>query len=347
MNVSSPTVSVIILNTNDLPFLHTCLNSVLRTQYDNFEIIFVDNNSHDGSIQLVTTDFAEDSRFRVVRNPANFGYTKGNNMGARLSTADYIAFLNPDTEVEPSWLKEIVNAMVADETIGACQPKLLLRKTRNTFDVIGSYFTPYGFLYHQGHLALDVGQFSEKKDIFAAKGACLVTKRDLFERIGRFDEDYWTFFEDSDLSWKIWLAGRRVMYIPTSVVYHEAGGSFNRKMSPQVTRMRAFLGFRNRLTCLITNLGWTNLFKIVPLHIALCISLAIWLRLKGRSLEASSILLSIQWTLFNWKLVLGKRREIQLRIRKVRDREIMTRVMKKVSIIDLYRILSNYMQITK
>jgi GT2 family glycosyltransferase len=345
--MSSPTVSVVILNTNDLPFLQTCLSSVLRTKYDNFEVIFVDNNSYDASLQLVKTNFSEYPRLRVVRNPANFGYAKGNNVGAKLSTADYIAFLNPDTEVDPRWLKEIVSVMSTDETIGACQPKLLLQKMRNRFDVIGSYFTPFGFLYHEGHLGPDRGQFSEKMEIFAAKGACLVARRELFERVGRFDEDYWTFFEDSDLSWKIWLNGGRVMYVPTSIVYHEAGGSFSRKMSPQVTRMRAFLGFRNRLLCLITNLGSANLLRVVPLHIALCIGLAMWLRLKGRSLEAASILLSIQWTLFNWKLVYRKRREIQLRIRKVPDKKIMSRVMKKVSIIELYRILGNYMKITQ
>jgi O-antigen biosynthesis protein len=107
----SPLISVIILNYNGKKYLQNCISSVLQTTYPNFEVILVDNASTDQSLKTVKEKFAEDPRLKIIENNRNLGFSGGNNIGYNFSKGEYIAFLNNDTTVTPSWLTHLSNAL--------------------------------------------------------------------------------------------------------------------------------------------------------------------------------------------------------------------------------------------
>ncbi|MEM7815328.1 MAG: glycosyltransferase family 2 protein, partial [Candidatus Aenigmatarchaeota archaeon] len=119
-----PKVSVIILNWNGKQFLKDCLNAVFNQTYNDFEVVFVDNASSDGSADFVKQEFLceiKSGKLKIVINDRNYGFAEGNNIGVRNSSPDseYIALLNNDTVVDPNWLEELVRILDEDKTVGA------------------------------------------------------------------------------------------------------------------------------------------------------------------------------------------------------------------------------------
>ena len=114
-----PLVSVIIVNRNGIELVEPCVRSVLANNYNNFEVIFVDNASNDGSLELVKRIFAEDLRLKIIENPGSLGPAVGRNVGARHAKGEYLAFLDNDTEVDKNWLIEFLKVLEKDKAIGA------------------------------------------------------------------------------------------------------------------------------------------------------------------------------------------------------------------------------------
>ncbi|MEM3833375.1 MAG: glycosyltransferase family 2 protein [Thermoprotei archaeon] len=142
-----PLVSVIILNYNGLKYIDKCLKSVLCTDYPNFEVIFVDNASTDESCEYLERRYSFNPRTKIVKNPENYGFAKGNDVGANHASGKYIVFLNVDTKVDPAWLTKLVSTLELDTSIGAAQAKLLRMDDPGRLDTCGHKLTPYGFTY--------------------------------------------------------------------------------------------------------------------------------------------------------------------------------------------------------
>jgi GT2 family glycosyltransferase len=121
LDKTAPLVSVIILNYNGKDYLENCIRSVLKTQYQNFEVILVDNASTDTSIGKAKALFGNDLRLTIVRSNVNLGFSGGNNLGFYHSSGRYVAFLNNDTVVDPNWLKPLIDTMENDPSIGIAQ----------------------------------------------------------------------------------------------------------------------------------------------------------------------------------------------------------------------------------
>jgi GT2 family glycosyltransferase len=336
----SEKISIVVLNHNGMRYVERCLESVLETDYPNLEVILVDSCSTDGSPEAVGERFGHDPKLRIVRSPENLWYARGNNMGARLATGKYLVFLNEDTLVQRQWLKELVRPLELDNTIGVTSPKLLLMEESDRIDCIGSYFTSYGFLFHEGHLQLDSYEYSFQRETFSVKGACFVIRRDLFENLGGFDEDFVIFFEESDLCWRIWLAGHRVVFVPTAHVLHR--GARDRATSRRALYMGTYIGFRNRLWSLFSNLEMRNLVIVMPVHTTLCIGLSLSLLSKGLWLQTIYILKALLTLNRDWPYIVKRRAHVQRRIRKVRDNDFLPRLTKRVGLSYFLWLLSNH-----
>ena len=214
-----PFVSVIIVNHNGIEFVDNCLRSVLDSGYPKYEVVFVDNASTDGSLEYVKRTFDGDPRIRFIENSGSFGPAVGRNMGSRISNGKYLIFLDNDTKVMKNCITEMVGVMESDNSVGAAQAKLL-RMDTGDYDCAGDYLGPLGFLIERSSGAKDVGQFDFVADILSAKSAASIIRRDLFNKLGGFDEDFYMYLEETDLSWRVWLNGYRVVFIPKAVVYH-------------------------------------------------------------------------------------------------------------------------------
>ncbi|GFP43541.1 rhamnosyltransferase, partial [Candidatus Hakubella thermalkaliphila] len=180
-----PLVSVVILNYNGMKYINQCLESVLSTDYPNFEVIFVDNSSTDGSLEYVNGRFRGNQCFRIVANSNNYGFAEGNNVGVRHSMGTYIVFLNIDTEVDPRWLKELITVVESDQTIGAAQCKLLMMHDRRRFDSAGGLLDYCGVEWPKNVRVYDLGQYDDVRDIFYAKGAAMLVREAGLEGKGR------------------------------------------------------------------------------------------------------------------------------------------------------------------
>jgi GT2 family glycosyltransferase len=137
-----PFVSVVVLNYNGLRFLDSCLASLGRLEYprDRYEVVLVDNVSHDGSAEVAEKQFPE---VQVVRNDRNLGFAGGNNVAMRSASADYVVLLNNDTSVDPRWLARLVEAAEQDPTVGACTSKLLFMHDRARVTLEITAFRPH------------------------------------------------------------------------------------------------------------------------------------------------------------------------------------------------------------
>jgi len=224
MDSMRPLVSIIVLNYNGMKFLPGCLSTLLNTSYPNFEIIVVDNSSKDGSVDLIKRSFGSSPRLTVQQNERNFGFAEGNNIGARLANGKYIVFLNVDTQTDSEWLTKLVEVMESDESIGAAQNKLLLFD-HSTIDSTGDFINFYGRGWMRGYGEQDKGRYNKADEVFSARGAAMIVKKQVLEEVGYFDPAFFMVCEDIDLSWRIRLRGCKVMFVPKSIVYHFGSGT--------------------------------------------------------------------------------------------------------------------------
>lgn len=309
-----PMVSIVILNYNGRDFVERCLKSVLNTDYPNFEVIFVDNASTDDSPELVKMIFGCDLRLKIIQNDKNLGFAEGNNIGARVAKGDYIVFLNNDTEVDPNWIEELVKVMESDLTIGVAQSKLRSIGNHRMMDCAGGFIDHYGWSHRRGQGEEDKGQFSKVDEIFYAVGAAMAVRRGILNKVGLFDPNYFIYFEDADLCWRVWLSGHRVVSVPTSIVFHVVRGTMKRQ--PVRT---TFLSCKNNITTLLKNYELRNVAKYLPANLMFICVVATFRLLKGEINMALAYLKAILWNLLNLNHIWAERLKVQRLIRKISD----------------------------
>jgi GT2 family glycosyltransferase len=238
--------------------------------------------------------------------------------------------LDNDTKVKPGWLNEINRFFENYPEAGLAQAKILKMGTEQ-FDSAGDLVTPLGFLAERARSAKDAGQFNESDKIFALKSAGLLARREVFEELGGFDEDFEIFWEDTDIAWRCWLFGGQVLFAPAVVVWH-AYGTEEKPAAIYAKNQVVYRGCRNMIASQIKNLGARKLFFILPASIFSWLILAVLFFLKLDFKKGVAVLKGLLWNLFHLSLNLKKRRIVQAR-RKISDQDLFQRVgtRKKIS----------------
>lgn len=328
MEISSsfPLISVVVLNYNGQSFLNDCLDSVLKSDYNNFEVILVDNASTDNSFKSAQMKFGRYPQFKTIQNNENLFFAEGNNRGIKEAKGEYVVILNNDTVVQPSWLKEIAYVM-QDKTIGAAQPKILSQTEPARIDYAGVDLDKYGYARGRGLGELDTGQFNKVEQIFYAGGTAMVVRRNVFNEVGFFDAKFGAHWEDVDLSWRIRLRGYKIMFIPKAVVYHKGSQS----MSLFVAKYRvAWYVRKNRLSGLIKNYSLLNLIKTLPALIVIYWLVFIKELVFDKNIRmAMSSLLAIIWNIKELPYILRQRKLVQTKIRVVSDVQVVNFMQKE------------------
>jgi len=327
--MSAPKVSIIIVNYNGKELLQKCLDSLLKVNYDNFEIILVDNNSTDGTVEFITKNYPS---LIIIKLDSNKGFAEPNNVAAKISKGKYLLFLNNDTVVTPNFIFEMVKVMETDKKIAICQSLLL--KPDGSIDSSGDFIDHLGVVYNSKT------EIDEIREVSSARGASMLVRSDIFEKLDGFDQKFFVTFEDVDLCWRSWILGYRVLIIPTSIVYHE-GGITIKKIKSEI----AFHGFKNQLAMKITNfepiLAMRNMMLFFGIYGIR--ELKIWLdyTISGSTKLSSTvyedniapkpsfkvIAKSIFWILSNYGYLLKKQRTIN------KNRVYSTTILKKMNII--------------
>ncbi len=242
-----------ILNYNGQEYLESYLSSTLySSEQDNFDVVVIDNNSTDESIEYITEWHPE---VRVIELTKNYGYAEGYNQGINQIDTPYIALLNSDILVNEAWLDPIINYMDANKDIVAMQPKIKSLEKRDYFEYAGAaggFIDMLGYPFCRGRIfdtvEKDEHQYNDIKEVFWTSGAAMVIRTSVFKKLGGFDKDYFAHMEEIDFCWRAKRAGYKCFVHGGVEVFHLGGGTLDYENSKKV-----FLNFRNSLATIIKN----------------------------------------------------------------------------------------------
>jgi GT2 family glycosyltransferase len=311
-------VSVTIVTYNSGRFIKRCLESALAQKYERKEIIVIDNNSSDGTIDIL--EQFED-RCRIVYNSENIGFAAAQNQAIQMSRGDWVFTLNPDVLLLPNFIQELVEAGNLDSRVGTVCGKLLTIKS--TFDHLetplvdstGIYFTPMLRHLDRGSQEVDNGHYLKQEYVFGATAAAALYRREMIEDVSVqgefFDPDFFVYREDADVAWRAQLLGWKCVYTPNSRGYHVRNVlPGNRRALPPEINMHSV---KNRFLMRLKNMtgdlyrrNWLSVTARDLVVVGCCI------------LREHSSLKAFGYVAANWRRVLQKRRDIMSR-RRVSD----------------------------
>lgn len=249
-------VAVVILNYKLKNEVVKAVNSVLASHYRPLDIIVVDNNSGDGIAEAIK----EFKGVLFVQTGANLGYSGGNNQGIAVAIerlADLVFVLNPDAVVKPDTIDKLVQAF-NDPRVGMAGPKIYFTDKDNTLWYAGGIFDQANVLgKHRGVDQVDTGKYDTIQETDFVTGAAVMIRRQVLEKVGWFDERYFLYYEDADLSKRVQQAGFKTMYVPSSVAYHA-----NARATGLGSPLQDYFITRNRMLYASKFLGWRTQFAL-------------------------------------------------------------------------------------
>ena len=249
--------AVVILNYNTRNYLEQFLPGLIAScEGLDAGVVVADNASIDASVEFMKSKFPE---IPLIVLDKNYGFTGGYNRALEQVEADYFVLINSDIEVPQGWLKPLVDWMDSHPDCGACGPKLLSWRQRDTFEYAGSaggLVDRYGYPFCRGRIMQKVekdhGQYDEPANVLWCSGACLMVRSSVWKALGGLDDRFFAHMEEIDLCWRMQLRGWKVTLVPASYVYHIGGGTL-----PNESPFKLRLNFRNNLLLLENNLPST------------------------------------------------------------------------------------------
>ncbi|HUB93396.1 MAG TPA: glycosyltransferase family 2 protein [Verrucomicrobiae bacterium] len=221
-------------------------------------IIVVDNGSTDDSVEALSRKYPD---VEIIRNQKNEGYAGGVNPGFRRAielNASYTAPFNDDAIADKRWLKQLVEYLDAHPKVGAAAPKVVT-SDKERLDSTGDYYTNWGLPYPRGRREYDLHKYDDQTDIFAATGAATLFRVKALKQVGLMDEDFFAYYEDVDLGFRLQLAGWKVAFVPGSVVYHKIGMTSSRIKgftTHQTMKNLPLIWFKNVPKQYLWHIGW-------------------------------------------------------------------------------------------
>jgi hypothetical protein len=229
---------------------------------------------------------------KIIRLDRNYGFAEGYNKALEQVDNEFVVLLNSDVAVSEGWLNEPLRILDSQPDVAAVQPKILSERNHEYFEYAGAaggLMDMYGYPYCRGRILGDVekdcGQYDTEVDIFWATGACMIIRNAVYKKVGGLDSEFFAHQEEIDLCWRLRSRGYRIVYAPSSVVYHVGGGMLSYE-SPRKT----FLNFRNNLLMLYKNLPENRLNKVMRVRLVLDYMAAVKLFLTGRFANAKAVL---------------------------------------------------------
>ena len=303
--VEPPRIVVAVLNHNGSRWLHKCLSSAIASDYPHLEICLVDNASTDGSLEYVQQHFPQ---VKVIRHSMNLGFAEGYNRALEKVEADYLVLLNNDTQVlNPSWIKYLLDTAKRDPRIAAVACKMVSMDDHSCLQSVGEMGIPFwrGFL-DIGSGEHDRGQYDSQLEPFGFCGGAALIKRDAFAKIAGFDEEYFMYVEDVDLSWRLRLLGYRVGYAHEALVAHYAGGPSEHKIA---SARKLYYCQRNLLRAILKNCGSSIRWALRNYFLFSLIAAVGFSILEPR--KALAIARAILWNLLSFRNTYSQRLAIQ------------------------------------
>jgi len=277
-----PRVAVVMANLNGWHHLEQSLPPLFDSDYpaERIEVIVVDNASTDGSVASLAASYPQ---VKVVRNDHNTGFAVASNQGAAAATdADVAVFLNNDVRVEPPFLRELVSPI----TRGECQSSVakMLSWDGKVLDNGGGGSNLQGIAIAHGYKEVPTAEHEFPRKCLFACGGAMAMDAAVFRDVGGFDEEFFAYYEDLDIGWRLWVLGHEVHYVPAAVCYHHHSGT-TRLFAREMVRV---LEARNPLLTAVKNYDDANFDKLLPTLLALSVR-RMWVMARPGDLSAFRI----------------------------------------------------------
>lgn len=327
----SKRVLIVIVSYNGAEYIGDCLSSVYKSTYPraDFKVLIVDNASTDNTVELIKNQYSD---VALIEKEKNVGFVGGNNIGMQYAidhSYDYVYLLNQDTVVEPNFLDQVVDLAETKNDIAAVQSKLLLFENKEQINSVGNQIHYLGFGFAGGHKTPD--RELSVQEITYASGAAMLVRVSVLKDIGLFNKDFFMYHEDTDLGWRMWLAGYRVLLEPSSIVYHKY--EFSRSIK------KFYYMERNRYLTIFQNYHILTILVILPALLIMDGAMFVYSFFAGWWKENFRVFTWL-WSPKAWRMIQKTRRRVQA-TRKRSDREIIQKFVGRIEFQDLQNPLLN------
>ena len=265
-------VSVVIPNYNGERYLRACIDSLMGQDYLDFETIIIDNASTDSAYEWLQE--YEDIIFKQLDQ--NYGFSRAVNEGIKMAKGEYVLLLNNDTIVEKDFIKELVNAIEKDTRIFAISSKMIAYQNHQVMDDAGDEYTALGWAYKLGD-GRGVEHYTKAYNVFSACAGAALYRKSIFGEIGLFDENFFAYMEDVDVSYRARIYGYYNVYCPNAKVYHIGSATSGSKYNDFKVRLAA----RNNVYVPYKNMPLLQMIFNLPALFVGTLVKYIWFYKKG------------------------------------------------------------------
>ncbi len=271
---SQPLISIVLVAWNSANYLPRCFESLLAQTIQDFEVIIIDNGSKDDGCVGLQEKYPR-LTLRVERFDSNLGFSRSNNLGAKLAKGKWLTLLNTDAFPEPDWLEHFLeaahtrpNAFFSSRQIQADTPEFL--------DGEGDVYHVSGLAWRNSY-GTRMYPLNEIQEVFSACGAAAFFPREEFLNAGGFDEDYLSYHEDVDLGFRLRLRGLKCFLVPRAIVHHVGSVTFGKKSDFSI-----YHGHRNLVWTYFKDMPFALFWLYLPLHIFINFFFLLYFTAKGQ-----------------------------------------------------------------
>ena len=304
--MSQSKATIITLNWNNSTHLYYCLNNLTSQSLSDLDIVLLDNGSTHSLADTLIKQYPTLTLI-IKRLNSNLGFAAANNIGARMAKGKWIILLNADAFPEPDWLEKLVKAAEENPEYSFFSSRQVQYNQSDLLDGAGDAYHISGLAWRNGYnyKTTDYGQ--EQKEVFSACAAAALIERDLFLDMGGFDEDFFSYFEDVDLGFRLRLQGKKCLYVPDAIVHHVGSASTGKRSDFSV-----YYGYRNMIWTFFKDMPSPLIWLFLPIHIGTVLFFILYLTLRG---QGKAILRAVFDALKGLPNILKKRKRIQQNIK--------------------------------
>jgi len=333
-----PFISIVIANYNGESYLNTCLTAVLNSSIKQYEVIVIDNNSNDSSVKIVNKFIKKDSRIRLLKNEVNLGVPASRNRAISKCRGEIVILLDNDTELKKDSLAQLIKPLINNKEVGAAQALLIDFENRNLVQMAGGHLIPQAIWlmgFYERSVYKDIKSKLKLSNIIAISAA-LAVKKEVLDKIHNYDSLLYNYTDDLDLSWRIWIAGYRVVLAHNSIVYHYTK-SVAKRINIGANNFDIYFQLsKNSFRSMLKNYEIKNVIRYLPLSIFVNLARAILVLVRRGDISALlATLYSIWWSVKNLANTIQSRINTQ-RSRRFSDEFIMREVFVNGSLLDIY-----------
>lgn len=307
------TTSIVIVTWNSAVHIPSCLTCLCAQTRQDFELILVDNGSTDSSLDLPEI-YQQDLHIRVEKLGINRGFATANNIGAHLARGKWLILLNADAFPEPDWLEQFLRASEQNPRYTCFSSRQIQFNAPERLDGAGDTYHMSGLAWRNNYQLPSKTHGLEKRDVFSACGAAALYLREDFLQTGGFDEDYFSYFEDVDLGFRLRLAGKKCLYVPEAIVHHVGSASTGKRSDFSV-----YHGYRNMIWTFFKDMPSPLIWLLLPLHITTVLFFVGYLSMRG---QGKVILRAIRDAVRGLPGIFEKRKVIQ-KNKKIKTAELL------------------------